>query len=75
MKKFLLYSFSWLLFTGMLSLHAQEIPTGYYDKAIGKSGKALQEALSTILNNGAKEKSVMSEYMSHTFPFRLSEVR
>ena len=55
MKKFLLYSFSWLLFTGMLSLHAQEIPTGYYDKAIGKSGKALQEALSTILNNGAKD--------------------
>ena len=39
----------------MLSLHAQEIPTGYYDKAIGKSGKALQEALSTILNNGAKD--------------------
>ena len=55
MKKFLLYSFSWLLFASMLSLHAQEIPTGYYDKAIGKSGKALQEALSTILNNGAKD--------------------
>ena len=31
MKKFLLYSFSWLLFASMLSLHAQEIPTGYYE--------------------------------------------
>lgn len=35
-----------------LSLWA-EIPAGYYDDAIGKSGEALQKSLSVILNNAS----------------------
>lgn len=53
MRKFLHYSCLWLLLLNLLPLQAQEIPTGYYDRAIGKSGKALQDALSEILNDGA----------------------
>ena len=33
-----------------LSLWA-EVPAGYYDAAVGKSGEELQKSLSTILNN------------------------
>ena len=38
-----------------LSLWA-EVPAGYYDAAVGKSGEELQKSLSTILNNADNQK-------------------
>ena len=55
MKKFSLhFALFWILLSNLVLLQAQNIPTGYYDRAIGKSGQALQEALSSILNDGSK---------------------
>ena len=37
-----------------------EIPAGYYDDAVGKSGEDLQKSLSTILNDATDVEVIMA---------------